>query len=342
MFGGRLPSMLNEDELVDAIRRVLAGEAPGVRLGVGDDAAVVEAGSGDLVLTSDMLVEDADFRLGRTSPRDLGYKAIVVNVSDIAAMAASPRYALISLGLPADVDLSWVVELYGGMRAACDEYALSIVGGDLSSAGQVVVSVSVAGSAAPGKVVPRSGARPGDRVVVTGMLGAAAGGLVLADLAPKDVGKAASSDWGRALLEAAARPVARVGEAQTLAAYGATAMIDVSDGFARDMIRLCEASGAGARVRTADVPVAPALASLAGVAKIEPLRLALGGGEDFELIATLPSGAVDAARAELEERFFVALTEVGEIIDGNEVVEVPGDGGAEVPLEDEGWDHFAR
>ncbi|MEX0991414.1 MAG: thiamine-phosphate kinase [Actinomycetota bacterium] len=334
--------MFSEDELVDAIRRVLAGETPGVRLGVGDDAAVVEAGSGDLVLTSDMLVEGADFRLGRTSPRDLGYKSIVVNVSDIAAMAASPRYALVSLGLPPDVDLPWVVELYGGMRTACEEYALTIVGGDLSSAGQVVVSVSVAGSAAPGKVVARSGARPGDRVVVTGVLGAAAGGLVLAELAPQEAAKAASSGWGRALLEAAARPVARVGEAQTLAAHGATSMIDVSDGFARDCIRVCEASGVGARIRTADVPVAPELASLAEVADVEPLGLALGGGEDFELIATLPLAAVDAARSELEHRFFVALTDVGEITDGVEVFEVPAGGGAEVPLEAQGWDHFAR
>ncbi len=334
--------MFTEDELVAAIRRVLAGEADGVRLGVGDDAAVVEAGSGDLILTSDMLVEDADFRLGRISPRDLGYKAIVVNVSDIAAMAASPRYALVSLGLPSDIDLPWVVELYGGMRTACDEYALTIVGGDLSSAGQVVVSVSVAGSAAPGKTVTRSGARPGDRVVVTGALGAAAGGRVLADLAPQDAAKAASSEWGRALLEASARPVARVGEAQTLAAHGATAMIDVSDGFARDLARLCESSGMGARIRTADVPLASGLTSLAEVTRVEPLRLALGGGEDFELIATLPSDAVDAARAELEERFFVALTEVGEVTEGDDVLDVLADGGAEVPLAPLGWDHFAR
>src|SRR5437763_7052745 len=159
-----------EDELLATIRKVLSGEGPGVLVGPGDDAAVLAPGSGESVATTDMLVEDVHFDRSLTSARDLGHKAIVVNVSDVAAMAGSPRYALLSLAIPSDVQASWVIELFGGMRAACDEYALSLVGGDLSRAPQVVLSVAVVGEVAGGRAVLRSGARPGDRIVVTGTL----------------------------------------------------------------------------------------------------------------------------------------------------------------------------
>src|SRR3990170_4804333 len=130
----------SEDELVAALRKVLSGEAPGVRIGIGDDAAVVEPGSGDLVLTADALIEGVHFERDSLAARDLGYKAIVVNVSDVAAMAASPRFALVTLGLSAGTDVPWVVELYGGMRTACEEYAVSLVGGDLSRSAEIVVA----------------------------------------------------------------------------------------------------------------------------------------------------------------------------------------------------------
>src|SRR5438105_12778676 len=130
---------MTEDELVAVIRKVLSGEGPGVLVGPGDDAAIVESGRGASVLTTDMLVEDVHFDRRLTSARDLGYKAIAVNVSDIAAMAGAPRYALVSLGLSERDDPAWVVELYGGMRSACDEYALSLVGGDLDRAPRTVI-----------------------------------------------------------------------------------------------------------------------------------------------------------------------------------------------------------
>ena len=174
------PGTTTEDELVATLRRVFSGDHPGVRLGIGDDAAVVDTREGQAVLTADILVEGVHFDRSLISPRDLGAKALVVNVSDVAAMGASPRFALVSLVLPPDADAAWVVELEGGVRAAGDEYALAVVGGDLSSGPVAVVSVAVVGEVAPGRFVTRSGARPGDRVVVTGVLGASAGGLALA------------------------------------------------------------------------------------------------------------------------------------------------------------------
>ena len=141
---------LTEEALLDAIHRVLSGAGPEVRIGVGDDAAVVAPGTGELVLTTDALVEGTHFTLDTTSARDLGAKAIAVNVSDVAAMAASPRYALCALTLSPSVDAGWVVELLGGMRDACDEYALWLVGGNLARGSDVSVTVTVVGEVAPG------------------------------------------------------------------------------------------------------------------------------------------------------------------------------------------------
>ncbi|MEW6059353.1 MAG: thiamine-phosphate kinase [Actinomycetota bacterium] len=330
---------LSEDELIAAIRKVLSGESPGVIVGLGDDAAVVEAGTGSQVLTTDMLVEGVHFERSLVSARDLGAKSITVNVSDIAAMAASPRYALVSLGLPSDVGAAWVIELFGGMRAACVEYALSLVGGDTNLAEGVVISVTVVGEVAPGHQVTRAGARPGDMIVVTGSLGAAAGGLALSRAHPTKASRAVGTPWSRELLAALARPVARVGEGQTLGQAGATAMIDLSDGLAKDLSRLCLESGVGARVELPRVPVSPALRPAGELLGFDPLELAISGGEDYELLATIDVTHLERARRELDERFGVTLADIGVIIE--EGLAAVDDRGQESVLEPRGWDHFA-
>jgi thiamine-monophosphate kinase len=329
-----------EDELVEEIRRLLAEEMPGVTLGPGDDAALVEMGSHLGILTADMLVEGIHFERHTVPASDLGYKSLAVNVSDVAAMGGSPRYALVSLGLPEDIEPSWVVELYGGLREASREYAMAVIGGDTSKADRVVVSVAVTGEVARGAAVTRSGARPGDRLVVTGALGASAGGLELLRAPAHDVAPVVSSDWGRSLLEAHLRPAARVGEGQTLAQSGATAMIDVSDGLTKDLGRLCEASHVGAAVVLADLPLALSLKELADVLPgVDPLTFALEGGEDYELLAALPPGAVRRTAAKLAERFGTQLTQIGEIREGSGLVAIEQDG-SERPLAPGGWDHF--
>jgi thiamine-monophosphate kinase len=313
---------ISEQELLDAIRRVLSGAGSQVRVGVGDDAAVVAPGSGELVLTTDALVEGSHFELGTTTARDLGYRAIVVNVSDVAAMGGSPRYALSALSLSEEVDAAWVMELLGGMREACDEYALWLVGGNLARGHEVTITVSLVGEVAPGRAVTRSGARRGDRIVVSGSLGGSAAGLRLG-------GSRTLDEDARAAVVRHHRPPARVGEAAVLARHGATAMIDVSDGLALDLWRVCEASGVGARVEVARVPVAPAAT----------LDEALHGGEDYELVATLPDGAaVSEARSELDEGFGVPLTDIGEVTTAGFVAVTPeGEVRSERP---DGWDHF--
>ncbi|HEV8421069.1 MAG TPA: thiamine-phosphate kinase [Actinomycetota bacterium] len=329
-----------EDELIEVIRRLLAEEMPGVALGLGDDAALVEMGSHLGILTADMLVEGIHFERHTVAPTDLGYKALAVNVSDIAAMGGSPRYGLVSLGLSEDIEASWVVELYGGLRDAAREYAMAVIGGDTSRADRLVVSVAVTGEVARGAAVTRSGAMPGDRLVVTGALGASAGGLKLLQAPAHDVAPAVSSEWGRSLVEAHLRPAARVGEGQTLAQSGATAMMDVSDGLTKDLGRLCQASEVAAAIVLADLPIALSLKELTDVLPdVDPLTLALEGGEDYELLATLPPGAVRRTAAKLAERFGTQLTEIGEIREGSGLIAIQSDG-SERPLEPRGWDHF--
>jgi thiamine-monophosphate kinase len=328
-----------EDELVSAIRRVLSGDAPGVVVSVGDDAAVVEPGRHQGVLTTDMLVEGVHFELDTISAHDLGYKAVVVNVSDVAAMGGSPRYGLASVGVPEKVEVAWIMELYGGMREAADEHAMALVGGDTSGAERVVLAVTVVGEVSSGRAVTRSGARPGDRLVVTGALGAAAGGLRLAQTPPEEVMELLGTEWARSLVQALERPVARVGEGQALVQAGATAMMDLSDGLALDLSRLCRESGVGAIVRARDLPVAPAVGELAGALEVDPMELALHGGEDYELLATLPPDRVEHAQRQIGERLGTALTEIGEMTEESLLLDAGASG--QEPLEPRGWDHFA-
>jgi thiamine-monophosphate kinase len=329
----------SEIELVRAIRRVLSGQAPGVVVGVGDDAAVIEPGMYQGVLTTDLLVEGVHFELGSTSPRDLGHKAVTVNVSDVAAMGGSPRYGLTSIALSAEVESAWVMELYGGMREAADEYGMALVGGDTSRSDQAVIAVTVYGQVVAGKAVTRAGARPGDVLAVTGTLGASAAGFRIGKARPADQKDLLSTEWGRDLLGHHERPVARVGEGQALAQAGATAMIDLSDGLALDLFRVCEDSGIGARVRLPDLPLAPGLVDLGEATGVDPFDLALHGGEDYELLAALPPGAVDQVRRDMVERYHTRLTTIGEVTERPGMVAVRGDD--ESPLEPKGWNHFA-
>jgi thiamine-monophosphate kinase len=316
---------VSEEELLEAIRRALSGPGDPVRVGVGDDAAVLAPSAGELVLTTDALVEGTHFELGTWSARDLGYKAIAVNVSDIAAMAASPRYAVSALTLSDRVDAAFVMDLVGGMRECADEHALWVVGGNLARGREVVITVTVVGEVAPGRAVRRDGATVGDLLVVTGSLGAAAAGLRLCR------GRGPWSDDERAAIRHLMRPIPRVGEAAILARAGASAMIDLSDGLGLDLPRLTRAISVGASIRIADLPVAPAAT----------IGEALGGGEDYELLATLPTPrAFDEARRDISDTFGVALTQIGRIVEGSGVELVEPDGTAR-PLPPTGWDHFA-
>lgn len=272
--------MSGEFAAIDRIARLLR-PAPPTETWIGDDAAVLRGWPGPLVTAIDTVVDGVHADLMLTSVADLGWKAMAANLSDLAAMGATPRHALVSVAGPADTDLE---ALYTGVGEAAERYSCPVVGGDLSNSTVLVVTVAVAGSV-DGRAVLRRGAGDGDGVWVTGPLGAAAAGLRLLRGGHLDGLDEASAV---ALRRAHARPVPLVAEGSAARLAGATAMVDVSDGFAADLGHLADASGVGFDL--VDLPCAPG-------ATDEEAR---SGGEDYQLVFTAPDeGAVRAAFATL-------------------------------------------
>ncbi|MGI8426872.1 MAG: thiamine-phosphate kinase [Actinomycetota bacterium] len=319
-------SEIGEFGLIARLKGLLGPPAEG-EVWVGDDAAVLRAPAGTIFMTSDLLVEGIHFNLELTGPRDLGYKSLAVNVSDIAAMGGVPRRAVVSLGLRPAMEVEWIEEIYRGMLECCEEFEMAVVGGDLSRSECFVISVALIGNPAGRLFIERSKARVGDAIGVTGTLGASAAGLRLLRTGAKD-----RPDLTLAHL----RPVPRVREGQILRRHLPTAMIDISDGFAADLGHICEASSVGAVVESSALPVC----DVSGLdLDRHELQLALSGGEDYELCFTIPGDRFEAAASEVTEKTGTPITKVGEIVepDRGRVLLIEGD---EEPLETPGWDHF--
>ena len=238
-----------------------------------------------LVVTTDVLVEGHHFTAALSEPADWGWKAVAVNCSDVAAMGALPRWLVLALTVPEGTPVGQLEQVYAGIGEACRAFAVDLVGGDVSRGPALSLALTAIGEAE--QVVTRAGARPGDRLAVSGPLGAAAAGLAL--LQRDD--RAASDLLARFPILAAAhrRPCPDLGAGPRLARAGATAMIDVSDGLAGDALHLAEASGTGLEVDEALVPLAPGLTETAALLDRDPVALALGGGEDFVLAVALPA-----------------------------------------------------
>jgi thiamine-monophosphate kinase len=322
------------------IRTVVARPgAPGVRRSIGDDAAVLEPSAGTmLVATTDLVLEDVHFRRRWAEPADIGWKAMAVNVSDIAAMGATPRWALIALACPEATGAEEIEAFYEGALALCDAHGVVIVGGDTSSSpAGWTVNVTVLGEAvAP---VLRSTARPGHVIAVTGTLGRAGAGLAVLerDAAPSAVAPALLAE----VTEAHLRPRPRVSEARWLAAAGGvTAMMDLSDGLATDLPRLLAESAAGATIELARLPVAPAARAVAAALEQDAIAWATGGGEDYELLVTCERDAFERLRAGLAGVAGTSLTAVGEIHAGARVRWVDHDGRDTAVAA--GFEHFSR
>jgi thiamine-monophosphate kinase len=241
-----------------------------------------------LVVTTDVLVEGLDFTAALSEPEDWGWKAVVANLSDLAAMGAEARWLVLALTVPAPTPVATLERVYAGVGEACRAFAVALVGGDVSGGPALSLAVTALGEAE--RPVLRSGARPGDRLCVTGPLGAAAAGL---GLLQRGGDPAATDLLGRfpGLAAAHRRPTPALAMGLALARAGATAMVDVSDGLAGDALHLAEASGVGLEVHDATVPLAPGVAEAAALLGLDPLELALGGGEDFVLAAALPRAA---------------------------------------------------
>ncbi len=323
-----------EFALIDRLRRIVPTAGPGLTLGIGDDAAVLSF-AGPVVATCDIQVEGVHFTRALCEPADIGWRAIAVNLSDIAAMGGTPRFVLVSLALPGGTPVRAVEELYRGIAEISAAYALVVAGGNLSStAGPMVIDVTALGDA--DGAVTRAGARPGDRVWISGEVGKSAAGRFLAEH------RAAGIADRTALVSAFRRPTPRVEAGKALGRDPAvSAMIDTSDGTAGDLIHVADASRVGVRVDAARLPIPPGLAEAARAARADPLTWALEGGEDYELLFTA-SAEFDGTAAGHADRLRVPLTCIGEILpeaEGRWIIERDG---RERPLLARGWDHFAQ
>lgn len=287
---------LGEFGLIDRLTRDLKQHNASTLRGVGDDAAVVAAPDGEVTLcTTDLLLEGVDFDLTYFPPKHLGYKAVVEAVSDLLAMNARPEQLLVSLGVSSKISVEVLDDLYEGIRLACDELGVDLVGGDVkASVTGLVINVTALGRAPKEKVVYRDGAKLNDLICITGDLGAAYMGLHLLqrekrvlegakELAPK-------FDGYEYLLQRYLKPSARkdIVEALTEEGIVPTSMIDLSDGLASDLIQICKASRCGARIYLDKIPIARQTSAFAEEIHADSVVAALNGGEDHELLFTVP------------------------------------------------------
>ncbi|MGH9803648.1 MAG: thiamine-phosphate kinase [Candidatus Acidiferrales bacterium] len=324
--------MTREADWIEFLRRRFPAGA-GVRVGIGDDAAVLRGpGGSDLVITTDLLIEGQHFLRRLHPPRAVGWKALARSLSDCAAMGARPRWALVALAFPASTPAKWVKEFFEGVGLLARLSGVAVAGGDLSVAKQIVADVQVIGTVPPGRALLRSGARPGDLIFVSGTLGAA--GLWLAILRRRLI---ALEDVAIRAYRASCLPEPRLALGRKIVSRARpTAMIDISDGLSTDLNHICEASRVGARLYQDRIPAVDIPAPLARRLRTTGLQLALNAGEDYELLFTLPK-----ARAQRLPRMLagIKLTPIGEITRDRRVVLVDGKGRAR-PLPPRGWDPF--
>lgn len=320
-----------EAEFVQWLRRQTTVAARALRLGIGDDAALVRpARNRDVVLKADLSIEGVHFARDIHPARAVGHRALARPLSDVAAMGGTPRFALLSLAMTEEVNRAWIEQFYAGFRALAERAGVALIGGDTAiSPAQMMADVMVVGEVPRARALRRSGARPGDQIFVTGRLGASALGLRLLR-SPRHSGRAPQA---RAAVRAHLYPEPRCALGRYLLAHRlASACIDISDGLSIDLHHLCEASRVGAWVWEELIPTAGGpLAS-----RPEALSLALEGGEDYELLFTVPprwAGRVPARWAG------VPLTRLGEIRRPRGVTLIAADGHART-LQPSGYDHF--
>ncbi len=345
MFEDRTPkrtelSSLGEFPLIDRLTQGIPTYQKSTVKGIGDDAAILQYPKDTQVLVStDLLAEDIHFNLSYVPLKHLGYKAAMVNFSDMAAMNAMPTQITVSLAVSNRFSVEAIEELYAGMRLACDKYQVDLVGGDTtSSRSGLVISITVMGYANPDKVCRRSGAQEKDLLVCTGDLGAAYAGLLLLERERKvfEQTPEVQPDFAgyEYLLERQLKPEARLDMVQALAEHKVvpTAMIDISDGLASEILHICKASKLGCHVYENKLPIDFITQQTAEMFKIPPATFALNGGEDYELLMTIKQSDYDKIKD--DKRFVV----IGYMMDKDTGAQLITPSDTAIPLKAQGWD----
>lgn len=347
-------SAIGEFGLIDRIRKGGLAMAPGVLVGIGDDAAILEPSPGSLlVATTDLLIEGVHFRTELASPYAIGRKAMAVNVSDIAAMGGVPRHALIALALPQEIPVEFVEDFYRGLREEGARDRVEIVGGDTSSSPSgLALFLALLGEVERDRYLTRSGAKAGDTIWVTGRLGASAAGLAALEAGFRVAGGSVAitgpgmdrlaAEERKALVEAIQAhlfPTPRVKEGRALTMAGVvSAMIDLSDGLASDLGHILTESGVSAKVYRERLPLHPATAVVGRLLGQDPWVYAVQGGEDYELLFTSPHEP-RTVEGTLAGQGLTSPTLIGEVVEGKEGGFLIDPFGGSKPLRG-GYEHF--
>jgi thiamine-monophosphate kinase len=321
-------SELGEFALIGLLAKMAGGGDKRLLVGIGDDAAAWRSDGSIQLATVDSFIQGVHFPPGLASWKELGWKALAVNLSDIAAMGGLPRYALVSLALPENTEVDDVTTLYTGMLDLAKQFGVSIIGGDVSRAPLVAITIAVFGGSQKRGILKRSTARAGELIAVTGELGAAAGGLEMLTKGLK-FDPQVSASFRNAFLH----PLPRIAEGRLLVGQGVKTAIDLSDGLVSDLNQICRASQVGARIEIEQVPVAPVLK--VGFAD-RALEMALGGGEDYELLFTAKAAVMERVK----RKAACPITVIGEILAGDKGVTLVDSQGKPVNLVRRGWEHF--
>jgi thiamine-monophosphate kinase len=320
---------------IDELLKREGVQAPGVTLGIGDDTASFKARSGyEILVTCDAVVEGRHFLSRHITPMDLGRRSVMLNISDIGAMGGHPLYALISLGLKDETLVRDIEDMYRGFLAELNPFGASIIGGNLTESGDgIFIDITLIGEVEEGRAVRRSGAKPGDVILVTGYPGHSAAGLQLL------VQSLASVE--HPLVRAYNKPSHRAREGRTVALTGcATAMIDTSDGFLGDLGHICEESKVGALLALEKFPISEELRVALKILKKEPHEFFLGESDDYQLIITCGAGDVDRIRSAIALTYNGPVTEVGQVTAADKGIRLLLPEGSEQTLSAKGWDHF--
>jgi len=299
--------------------------------GIGDDAAAWQGDTSTQLATVDSLIQDVHFSLGIVSWEDLGWRSMAANLSDIAAMGGIPKYALVSLALPGHTEVDDVTALYQGMIGLAQQFEVAIVGGDISRAPLVAITITILGSTGSrgNQVLTRSAAVPGEQIAVTGYLGAAAAGLEMLTRGLQFDSRATAC-----LKRGFLRPYPRIAEGRLLVEHGVKTAIDISDGLISDLNHVCEASQVGARIEVDRVPIELAVGTSFGD---KALELALSGGEDYELLFIGSPNVINKVKKVAS----CPITVIGKVVADKEGGVVLLDSkGNPFHLNKAGWDHF--
>ncbi len=335
-------SALGEFGLIERLAmRIQLQQASSVK-GIGDDAAVIDSEGLHQVVTTDMLVEGVHFDLGYVPLKHLGYKAIVVNLSDVYAMNATPRQVTVALALSNRFPVEAVDELYEGMLLACAHYGVDLVGGDTcSSTSGLIISITAIGAARPEDLVYRSGASDNDLLVVSGDLGGAYMGLQILEREKAvftESGAQPDLEGHDYILERQLKPEARKDIIELLKKLEVkpTAMIDISDGLASEALHIARSSGLGVRIYDEKLPIDPTTYSAARDFNLDPSTCALNGGEDYELLFTIAQGDFEKVKGN------PSLSIIGHMTDAGSGTRLVDRQGGEHELTAQGWDAFLR